>query len=330
MARMNIGEFIAALRKSSGCTQQEVAEKLGVSNKTVSSWETGISCPDIALLPAIAELFGVTCDELLRGERIPAAEPPAVAAQKREKALALRAARYKNAASTAALVSSGLSAAAVLLTLVLGIAANRSSLGFWLGTILLLAAILTAVIWCRRIRFLSGAEEAEQGDPPELRGYIFRMQGRALLAAAAAFGFILPHAFAPSGNAGMFLFSALTWGTFCAAGTFLLAGLIYLIVKAHSSAFPAGMHAEMRFTLCNALCIFGTAALLTVGWLIFATWWIDATVPYGESTPAWQVFLFFAVPAALFAAATAVFILRLRAFRKRKQCPACAGIQDRS
>lgn len=76
MTKTNIGEFIAALRKSSGYTQQEVADRLGVSNKTVSSWETGASCPDIALLPSIAELFGVTCDELLRGERIPAGEPP--------------------------------------------------------------------------------------------------------------------------------------------------------------------------------------------------------------------------------------------------------------
>ncbi len=70
--KSNIGEFLAILRKSKGMTQQEVADRLGVSNKTVSSWETGASCPDISMLPAIAELFGVTCDELLRGERIPA------------------------------------------------------------------------------------------------------------------------------------------------------------------------------------------------------------------------------------------------------------------
>ena len=65
MVRTSIGEFIAALRKAKGLTQMDVANHLGVSNKTVSSWETGASCPDIALLPAIAELYGVTCDELL-------------------------------------------------------------------------------------------------------------------------------------------------------------------------------------------------------------------------------------------------------------------------
>ncbi len=58
--RSNIGEFLSVLRKSKGMTQQEVADSLGVSNKTVSGWETGAPCPDISMLPAIAELFGVT------------------------------------------------------------------------------------------------------------------------------------------------------------------------------------------------------------------------------------------------------------------------------
>ena len=107
MPKNSMGEFLAALRKSHGYTQQEVAEKLGVSNKTVSSWETGASCPDIALLPAIAELFGVTCDELLRGERIPAGESAPDAKRKREKALAFLSAKYRNSASVAAIVSCG-------------------------------------------------------------------------------------------------------------------------------------------------------------------------------------------------------------------------------
>lgn len=315
MTKTNIGEFIAALRKSSGYTQQEVADRLGVSNKTVSSWETGASCPDIALLPSIAELFGVTCDELLRGERIPADEPPQTTEKKREKAIAFRTARYKNSASTAALVSVGLSAAGVLLTLVLGIGANRSNLGFWLGTLFLLAAVLTVCIWCRRIRFLAfcGGEEES---PAELRGYIFRMQGRALLFCAAAFGFILPHAFAPSSNAGMFLYSALTWGAYCAVGAFLLAGLIYLIVKATSRAFPAEQQAKRRRTLRHALFTFGPATLLTVGWVIFATYWVDT---YDGHSPAWLVFLFFAVPVLLFAAAATAFFLCRRAYKRRKQ-----------
>ena len=55
-----IGENIAALRKEKGWTQ----EQLSVSAQAVSKWESGKSCPDISLLPAIAKLFGVTVDAL--------------------------------------------------------------------------------------------------------------------------------------------------------------------------------------------------------------------------------------------------------------------------
>ncbi|MGN1194394.1 MAG: helix-turn-helix domain-containing protein, partial [Acutalibacteraceae bacterium] len=69
MEQKTIGKFIAVLRKSRGMTQKELAEKLGVSDKTVSHWERDESAPDISLIPVIAEIFSVTCDELLRGEK---------------------------------------------------------------------------------------------------------------------------------------------------------------------------------------------------------------------------------------------------------------------
>ena len=69
MEQKTIGKFIAVLRKSQGMTQKELAEKLGVSDKTVSHWERDESAPDISLIPVIAEIFSVTCDELLRGEK---------------------------------------------------------------------------------------------------------------------------------------------------------------------------------------------------------------------------------------------------------------------
>ena len=78
MEKQTIGQFLSALRRSKGYTQQEVAEKLGVSNKTVSCWERDSCCPDISLIPAIAELYDVTCDEILRAKRAPiqSFEPP--------------------------------------------------------------------------------------------------------------------------------------------------------------------------------------------------------------------------------------------------------------
>lgn len=70
MDTMKTGSYLAALRKGAGMTQQEVADRLGVSNKTVSKWESGGGFPDIAILPALAELYGVTADDILAGETV--------------------------------------------------------------------------------------------------------------------------------------------------------------------------------------------------------------------------------------------------------------------
>ena len=73
------GELIAALRKEKGWSQAELAERLGVTNKAVSRWETGRGYPDVELLPLVARELGITISELLEGERTPA--PPAVEEQ---------------------------------------------------------------------------------------------------------------------------------------------------------------------------------------------------------------------------------------------------------
>ena len=70
MDKKTMGSFMAALRKANGLTQQQVADKLNVSNKTISKWECNDGYPEISMLPMIAELYSVTVDELLRGERI--------------------------------------------------------------------------------------------------------------------------------------------------------------------------------------------------------------------------------------------------------------------
>ena len=62
---MKINEQIAFLRKERGITQEVLANALGVTNQSVSKWESSICCPDIQLLPEIAKFFGVTVDSLL-------------------------------------------------------------------------------------------------------------------------------------------------------------------------------------------------------------------------------------------------------------------------
>ena len=65
-----IGEFIISERKAKKLTQAKLAEKLFVSEKTVSKWETGKGVPDTSSLPKLCEIFNCTLNELLNGERI--------------------------------------------------------------------------------------------------------------------------------------------------------------------------------------------------------------------------------------------------------------------
>ncbi|MDD3946804.1 MAG: helix-turn-helix transcriptional regulator [Clostridia bacterium] len=63
------GEFLYSLRKEKGMTQMELADKLGITNKAVSKWETGEAFPETGQLVPLATIFDITVDELLRGER---------------------------------------------------------------------------------------------------------------------------------------------------------------------------------------------------------------------------------------------------------------------
>lgn len=72
--REKFGEFLAELRKEKEIKQKELAEKLYVSDKAVSKWETGHSIPDVSLLVPLAEILGVTVTELLECKRMDAPE----------------------------------------------------------------------------------------------------------------------------------------------------------------------------------------------------------------------------------------------------------------
>ena len=60
-----LGKRIAHHRKRLGMTQDALAEKLGITAQAISKWENDLSCPDIAVLPKLAEIFSISTDELL-------------------------------------------------------------------------------------------------------------------------------------------------------------------------------------------------------------------------------------------------------------------------
>lgn len=69
MDQIKTGKFIATLRKEKDLTQEQLGEKLGVTNKTISRWENGNYMPDIQMLSLLSKEFDVSINELISGER---------------------------------------------------------------------------------------------------------------------------------------------------------------------------------------------------------------------------------------------------------------------
>ena len=148
MEKKTMGSFLAALRRANGMTQKELAERLNVSDKSVSRWERDDGAPDLALIPVIAEVFGVTCDELLRGERAAAGEEQGAQStpkgeQQKKHLLAASLSRFRSRCC----IALALAAAGFLVAMAFNSALERALLGFFLGaaaveTVQLNAALL--------------------------------------------------------------------------------------------------------------------------------------------------------------------------------------------
>ena len=70
MDQVKIGKFIAGCRKDEGLTQAKLAERIGVTDRAVSKWETGKSLPDASIMLELTEILGISVNELLTGEKI--------------------------------------------------------------------------------------------------------------------------------------------------------------------------------------------------------------------------------------------------------------------
>ena len=68
MANKTLGEMISSLRKEKNMTQNDLAEKMNVTDKAVSKWERNLSCPDVNSIPKLAEILGVSVEELLNAQ----------------------------------------------------------------------------------------------------------------------------------------------------------------------------------------------------------------------------------------------------------------------
>ena len=72
MTNKSMGEIISTLRKEKGMTQKELADQLNITDKAVSKWERDIACPDTMTIPKLAEILGISVEELMNVKSAPA------------------------------------------------------------------------------------------------------------------------------------------------------------------------------------------------------------------------------------------------------------------
>lgn len=155
MEQKTIGKFITALRKANGMTQKDLAEQLNVSDKTVSRWERDEGTPDLSVIPVIAEIFGVTCDELLRGERKSPTERSDVSEEsemtpKGEKQLQRLLKSTLSQYQSRTYIAMGISGVGMIVALICNLAFLKAVLGFLFGAIFFVASIVCQAVFVNR------------------------------------------------------------------------------------------------------------------------------------------------------------------------------------
>ncbi len=151
MEEKTIGAFLSALRKSKGLTQRELAEMLNVSDKAVSRWERDECAPDLTLIPALAEIYDVTCDEILKGQRIAKTkeEAPSVYV-KSEKQLDRLLRKSRVNYLTWCIISVGAAVLGLIISMVANFSFDSAIGGFFIGSVFIsVAVVITAVLAVR-------------------------------------------------------------------------------------------------------------------------------------------------------------------------------------
>ena len=162
MEEKSIGRFIAVLRKANGMTQKQLAEKLNVSDKAVSRWERDETAPDISLIPVIADLFGITCDELLCGERKLkndsfSGDEDALSAKgekQRRRIISVSLSEFKNRS----IFSCSIAFVGLIVAMICNFAFSRAVIGFFIAVIFYLVAAVCHAIFVNKA-FLSVADD---------------------------------------------------------------------------------------------------------------------------------------------------------------------------
>lgn len=193
MEKKTIGQFIAALRKAGGMTQKDLAEKLNVSDKAVSRWERDENAPDLSLIPVIAEIFGVTSDEILRGERAGAREVITEGnSEKGKKQIAHLLEKSKTKFQMHSLIAIGIASAGLLAAMICNFGFLRAHLGFYIACVFFVAALICESVFFISAKAAIDADDVEEDILVSAKGYIAKWLVGTYIAIITMFAFCLP------------------------------------------------------------------------------------------------------------------------------------------
>lgn len=222
MEKKTMGSFLAALRKANGMTQKDLAEQLNVSDKTVSRWERDEGVPDLSLIPVIAEIFGISCDELLRGERkspeerlVPAPNESPKGEKQRRHLLAVSLSKYK----TRSYISMGLSAAGLIAAFVGNFGFLRAYIGFFIAVVFFLAAVICQAAFINSAFLAVEDEETADDRVNQYKRTVIRFAQVSFCLTAVLLAFCLP----------LMIFTQETYAGLSASSWFL-SGVLYALI----------------------------------------------------------------------------------------------------
>ena len=241
MEKKTIGKFISALRKANGMTQKELGEKLFVSDKTVSRWECDECTPELSLIPSIAEIFGITTDELLRGERNnpdrEAVSEDVASKQKAksEKQFKLMLHSRKKKITNLSFISIGLIIVGLIAAMICNLGFSRGLLGFCLASVFFVAATICQICFTVSFRLLIDEEEAEHAEEiKKANTDMVFSSAKIFFAILLTFAFCLPIAVITleyfNSYYGLVIDSWILFGTMFAVAAFLVAYCIYKLI----------------------------------------------------------------------------------------------------
>lgn len=193
MEKKSMGSFLTVLRKARGLTQKQLAEKLNVSDKAVSRWERDECAPDLSLIPVLAEIYGVTSDEILRGQRMdPEKQSLDYDRSKAEKQRNRILHSTKTKFLCRSIVTVALSLVGVLLAYILNSEFSKANAGFLVGCIFFVTAAVSQILLLFNSFGTVSDEEWQDSSVENCKGFMILASQWCMGIIAASIAFCIP------------------------------------------------------------------------------------------------------------------------------------------